>query len=137
SPALGPIEQSHEWAALREHQRGLREQRIADLFHQDPRRFERYSLEAAGLLLDYSKQLLTDETLDKLIMLARQRRLEPAIGALFAGQPVNSSEGRPALHTALRSPRRDTPQERLVHETLAGMEAFVRAVQEGEWTGYT
>src|SRR5690606_32065729 len=107
------------------------------LFRQDPERFRRYSLHAAGLLLDYSKNLVTDETLDLLLKLAKNRGVAESIQSLFDGAPVNNTERRAALHVALRSPHPDSEQEKAAHGVLERMDNFVAAVQEGEWCGYT
>ncbi len=101
------------------------------------------SLEAAGLYLDYSKNLVTDETLRLLVQLARESDLERRRDAMFAGAHVNVSEDRPALHVALRMPEHasllvdgvDVVCE--VHEVLRRMAAFSTQVREGRWTGFT
>jgi glucose-6-phosphate isomerase len=111
--------------------------RIRSLFDQDAQRAPRYSLSAAGLLFDYSKHLLDEAARTALLQLAQDSGMNAAIQALFKGEPVNNTEARPALHTALRSPQRNTPEEKLVHEALARMDSFATAVQQGQWTGYT
>jgi glucose-6-phosphate isomerase len=111
--------------------------RIRALFDQDAQRFEHYTLSAAGLLFDYSKHLLDDAARVDLLQLARDSGMGSAIADLFAGVPVNNTEARPALHVALRSPRRSTPEEQAVQATLARMDSFASAVQQGRWTGYT
>lgn len=99
--------------------------------------------EAAGLVLDYSKHRITDETLTLLAQLARESGLAERIDALFRGEPVNTTEGRPALHVALRMPRErslvvggvDVVAE--VHAELDRMAAFCERVRVGEWRGHT
>ncbi|MDT1838110.1 glucose-6-phosphate isomerase, partial [Acinetobacter baumannii] len=76
-----------------------------DLFAADPDRFERYSDEAAGLFLDYSKNRVDGRTLELLVQVARERGLEARRDAMFAGEKINNTEGRAVLHTALRAPR--------------------------------
>jgi glucose-6-phosphate isomerase len=116
---------------------------LRTLFARDRKRFSELSLEAAGLLLDFSRQRLTRKTLALLLALAREARLEERIAALLIGEPVNNTENRPALHTALR---RALDQPLLVNgrnvmqEVKAEREklsAFVRSVHEGRLTGHT
>jgi glucose-6-phosphate isomerase len=121
----------------------MRAMHVRSLFARDRKRFSQLSCEAAGLLLDYSRQRLTPETIALLIALAREARLADRIAALLAGEPVNNTENRPALHTALRrvldrplivngrNVMEDVKPER---EKLC---AFVRAVHEGRITGHT
>ncbi|MCC5811741.1 MAG: glucose-6-phosphate isomerase [Ectothiorhodospiraceae bacterium] len=96
------------WSALERHAEALSGTRIHDLFRQDAQRARHFSLQVNGLLLDYSKQLFTPETMQLLLRLARERELESWIDRLFAGDEVNCTEHRAALHTALRAPS-DTP----------------------------
>jgi glucose-6-phosphate isomerase len=78
---------------------------LRQLFQDDPKRGERYTLEAAGLFLDYSKNLVTDETLELLLRLAAESKLQDRIQAMFRGEKINFTENRAVLHTALRAPR--------------------------------
>ncbi len=115
---------------------------VAELFDQDPQRFERYSLALDDLLVDVSRHPLTAPVWRQLLALADERDLAGRIEALFTGEPVNASEGRPALHTALRQP----PGEALtvggedvlaaVHRELERLEALVEALRAGRWRGY-
>ena len=95
--------QSAAWKALELHQRALSSLHLRNLFREDPARFERFSLEAAGLFLDYSKHRVTAETMKLLAVLARECGLESRIQQMLAGERVNYTEDRPALHVALRS----------------------------------
>ncbi|WP_442915646.1 glucose-6-phosphate isomerase [Marinobacter sp. C2H3] len=134
---------SSPWARLAQQRDALSKTRLRELFDRDPERSQRYYIEGAGLGLDFSKNLLTDDTLEALLDLARHCRLESRREALLAGRKVNVTEGRPALHTALRHPGGtdirvdgvDVVAE--VHATLAHMEAFVSSVLDGHRTGYT
>ncbi len=90
------------WRTLLAHSDQLRRVQIRDLFAADQKRFASLSCEGASLLLDYSRQRLTAETITLLLQLARDSKLEQRIAALLAGEPVNNTENRPALHTALR-----------------------------------
>ncbi len=132
---------SAAYRALAEHARAQAAVRTLDLFAQDARRAERFALEAAGLYLDYSKQPLTGETLRLLVGFAEERGLPAAIKALLAGEKLNNTEGRAALHTALRQPA-DLPlrldgQDVMpaVTQSLARIERFAQAVRGGAWRG--
>ena len=138
---LPPLQDNPDWHALVEHAESIRNQHMRELFAADPQRFERFSLGAAGLTLDYSKNRITDETMKRLMALARSRNLESRIKALFAGEEVNPTEGRPALHTALRNlqnnpvhvdGRNIMPE---VRETLDRMESFVWRIRSAQWRG--
>lgn len=98
------LEDSPAWLALRAHQREVAPRHLRDLFADDPDRFSRLSLEACGLLLDYSKNRVVDRTVELLLDLARQEGLERWREEMFAGAAVNTSEERAALHVALRRP---------------------------------
>lgn len=112
---------------------------IAGLFEADPQRFQRLSVEHGDILLDYSKTLLTEETLGLLQRLAEESGLPAAIRAMYRGDPLNATERRPALHVALRStlPEADPELTEVVSETLSKMEGFVARVHTGEWKGYS
>jgi glucose-6-phosphate isomerase len=132
-----------EWKALEAHYEAARALNLRDLFTTDPGRAERFSVEAAGLFLDYSKNRVTDETMRLLLDLARARGVAARRDAMFAGEKINVSEGRAVLHVALRAPR----GERImvdgedvvpgVHEVLDRMAAFADKVRSGEWKGHT
>ncbi len=131
------------WQALEQHREQLGAHKVRDMFAADPRRFAGLSREAVDLLFDFSRQRLQPETIALLIQLARECDLETWIAALLTGERVNSTEDRPALHTALRRPAdqplfvdgrdvmRDVKAER---EKLLN---FVRDVHEGRITGHT
>jgi glucose-6-phosphate isomerase len=116
---------------------------LRTLFAGDPKRGERYSVEAAGIHFDYSKNRANDETLRLLVNLAQECALTARIEAMFTGAHVNSTEDRPALHSALRAPRgarlvvdgADVVAE--VHEVLDRMAAFCERVRSGAWRGHT
>lgn len=132
-----------EWQALNERRDKLRSITMRELFAQDPDRASRYFIEGAGLALDFSKNLLTDETLTELMALARSCRLEGRRDDLLSGARVNVTESRPALHTALRHPGNesilvdgvDVVAE--VQQTLDRMEAFVDGVLDASRTGFS
>ena len=131
------------WRRLEWHVAALRDFHLRDAFESDPTRGERLSAEAAGLHLDYSKHLVTDDTLQLLRRLAAERGLAERVRAMFRGEHVNVSEDRPALHVALRMPRSrslvvdgvDVVRE--VHDELGRMAAVAERVRSGGWVGAT
>jgi glucose-6-phosphate isomerase len=131
------------WGQLRAHREALGEISLRELFAADPRRGEKLAAEGAGLYLDYSKQLITEETLSLLLELARQAGVEERREAMFSGQKINVSEGRAVLHVALRAPREEVIEvdgENVVpgvHAVLDKMSAFAERVRSGEWKGHT
>src|SRR5258708_15437662 len=100
-----PLRQRPAWQALAAHHEKIRQLHLRQLFADDPRRGERMVAEVAGLYLDYSKNLITDETLRLLIGLADEAGLRAQIDAMFAGEKLNFTERRAVLHIALRAPR--------------------------------
>lgn len=90
------------WQALQQHREAMQAFSMRDAFNAEPKRFEQFSLSTCGLFLDYSKNLINGQSRDLLVKLANEVGLQEAIKALFAGEILNASEGRPALHTALR-----------------------------------
>ncbi len=137
------IETTPEWAALEAHHAEQAGVHLRDLFREDPARGERLTLEAADLYLDYSKHLVTDETIALLLALADRAGLRDRIEDMFRGERINVTEDRPALHVALRAPRgevievdgHDVVPD--VHEVLDRMSAFSERVRGGDWTGAT
>jgi glucose-6-phosphate isomerase len=140
---MSTLTRSKPWQALKAHQKGMSRVHMRDLFRDDPRRFDRFSLEACGLLLDYSKNLITGETLDLLLALAREADVEGWRGRMFAGDKINFTERRAVLHTALRNrgnqpvlvDGKDVMPD--VRHVLAQMRKFTKAVRSGQWKGYT
>ena len=131
------------WAALRAHARELEGSTLGELFAADPARGDALTFEAEGLLLDASKQRVTPRTLELLVALAREAGLEERVAAMFAGDHVNVSEDRAALHVALRAPRgaqiRTGGEDVVpaVHDVLDRMADFAERVRSGAWTGAT
>lgn len=130
------------WKALKAHHQTLSKRTLRELFDEDERRFEDFSLEAGDLLLDYSKNFLTRDTRDLLVELAGEAGLRGWIDAMFTGEHINNTEDRAVLHAALRSELSDQigleePGVREVWETLNRIEAFVGQVQSGEIAGST
>lgn len=137
-----PLVSRPAWQALEAHARDMHDVHLRTLFAKDPARGERLTAEGAGLFLDYSKNRVTDETLQLLVRLAQESGLGDRIGAMFRGEKINSTEHRPALHIALRAPRNTSiivegknvvPQ---VHAVLDQMAAFAIRVRSGEWRGH-
>ncbi|MEZ4411353.1 MAG: glucose-6-phosphate isomerase [Gemmatimonadales bacterium] len=143
TPAPTPLTSRPAWAALAAHYEQLRHQHLRELFADDPDRGTRLVAEAAGLYLDYSKHRVTDETLRLLMSLASNCGLPGRIAAMFAGERINVTEQRPALHVALRAPK----DEQLlvdgvdvvpdVWAVLERMGAFADEVRSGRWQGHT
>ena len=103
SHKMASLRRTPAWRALAAHQRTWDEHSLRDLFAADPERFRRFSLEACGLLLDYSKNLIVPETLELLLALAGERGLPAQIQHLLTEKRVNTTEKRAAWHTALRA----------------------------------
>lgn len=131
------------WQALQQHRAEMVGFSMREAFAADARRFQRFSLDSCGLLLDYSKNLIDERGLELLMQLAEQTGLHQSIAALYSGEQVNASEGRAALHTALRSPigRRllvdghDIIPE--VHRVLNQVTELVSRIHSGLWRGYS
>ncbi len=138
-----PLKQRPAWAALTAHHEQLEPQHLRELFDADPGRGERLTAEGAGLFLDYSKNRVTDETIDLLVALAEQSGVERHRDAMFAGEKINVSEHRSVLHVALRMPKGSslivdgTDVVAQVHEVLDRMRAFADRIRSGEWKGHT
>jgi len=131
------------WSALQAHYAAIRETHLRELFAADPERGERFTAEAAGVFLDYSKNRITAETLNLLLALAEASGLRARIDAMFAGEKINVSENRAVLHVALRAPRGaviDVDGKNVVpdvHAVLDKMGAFAERIRSGAWTGHT
>ena len=141
--SLDSLPDRSAWRALSAHAGSMKTRHLRDIFHADPDRGTRLRLEAVGWYFDYSKNLVTDETLALLLQLARESGVAERRDAMFAGEHINVSEDRAVLHVALRMPE-DTPLEvdgvdvvADVHRVLARMSAFAEAVRSGEWRGHT
>ncbi|HTY18559.1 MAG TPA: glucose-6-phosphate isomerase [Myxococcota bacterium] len=141
--SVRPLVQRPAWKALETHHRAVRDVHLRKLFADDPKRGERMALEAAGLYLDYSKNRITDETLELLLRLAEECGLRARIDAMFRGEKINFTENRAVLHVALRAPRGvSIPVDGIdvvpqVHEVLDRMAAFCDRVRSGAWKGHT
>ncbi|MGH2994128.1 MAG: glucose-6-phosphate isomerase [Solirubrobacterales bacterium] len=140
---IAPLRKRPAWGDLERHHRKIADRHLRDLFAEDPKRGERLTAESAGLYLDYSKNRVTDETLELLINLAEESELAQRRDAMFRGAHINLSEDRAVLHVALRMPRdrslvvdgADVVKE--VHEVLDRMSAFAGQLRGGDWVGHT
>ena len=140
---MAPLTERPAWKALEAHYQQIRELHLRKLFGDDPGRGERMTAEAVGLYLDYSKNLITDETLDLLVQLAGESGLRARIDAMFGGEKINLTEKRAVLHLALRAPKgavitvdreNVVPQ---VHAVLDKMADISDRVRSGAWLGHT
>ena len=137
------LDQRPAWSELKAHHETIAPLHLRKLFADNPKRGERLTLEAAGIYLDYSKNRITDKTLELLVQLAEQSGLRARIDAMFRGEHINVSENRAVLHVALRAPKGSSivvdgenvvPQ---VHAVLDRMSAFAGRIRSGEWKGHT
>ncbi|MEV4972975.1 glucose-6-phosphate isomerase [Streptomyces scopuliridis] len=132
-----------EWNALGKHREQLGQTHLRELFAADPARGARHTLQVGDLYLDYSKHLVTDETLALLRELAAATGVAELRDAMFRGEKINTTEDRAVLHTALRAPRDaviEVDGENVVpavHAVLDKMSAFSDRIRSGEWTGHT
>ncbi len=138
-----PLTQRPAWKALETHCKAIKDMHLRQLFADDPNRGERFTAEAVGLYLDYSKNRITDETLHLLVQLAEECGLRERIEAMFRGEAINVTEQRAVLHIALRAPRNEkilvdgndvVPG---VHAVLDRMSDFSDRVRNGDWQGHT
>ena len=131
------------WKALEAHQRKMEELHLRKFFAEDPKRGDRFSIEAAGIYLDYSKNRITDETIKLLFQLADGCGLRARIDAMFRGEKINITENRAVLHVALRAPKGASivvDGENVVpkvHSVLEKMADFCNRVRNGPWKGHT
>ena len=131
------------WKALQTHYKSMQSMHLRTLFTEDPQRGGRMTMEAVGVLLDYSKNRITDETIRLLVELAEESGLREGIEAMFRGEKINVTENRAVLHVALRAPREASitvDGENVVpkvHAVLDQMAGFAHRVRSGEWKGHT
>ncbi|MEW2632195.1 glucose-6-phosphate isomerase [Streptomyces sp. NPDC048389] len=137
------LNQMPEWTALGKHREQLGDTHLRELFAADAERGSRYTLQVGDLYFDYSKHLVTDETLALLRDLAAATDVAGLRDAMFRGEKINTTEDRAVLHTALRAPRDaviEVDGENVVpavHAVLDRMAAFSERIRSGEWTGHT
>jgi len=140
---LMPLTARPAWRALEAHHQKIRGTHLRALFADDATRGERLTAEGAGIFLDYSKNRVTDETIELLCRLAEASGLRDRIDAMFGGARINVTENRAVLHVALRAPRGTSivvdgknvvPD---VHAVLDAMSDFSNRVRSGAWKGHT
>jgi glucose-6-phosphate isomerase len=141
--SMSSLTQSPQWKALESHYQAAQKLQMRDLFAQDPKRFDKFSLRFNDILLDFSKNRITDETLRLLLDLARFAKVEEFRDKMFAGEKINITENRAVLHIALRN-RSNRPifvdKENVmpgVNAVLTHMREFSEAIRSGKWKGYT
>ena len=141
-PTVSPVT-TNAWKALQLHKPKIASTHLRELFSQDPQRFQKFSLTFKDILFDYSKNLVTDETLRLLTDLANECKVKDAIEAMFNGEKINRTEDRAVLHTALRNcfdkpvivDGKDVMPE--VRGVLDQMKKFSQSIHSGQWTGYS
>jgi glucose-6-phosphate isomerase len=140
---MSKLTQTQSWKALLAHAEDMKKVHMRELFADDPSRFDRYHLHLNDILVDYSKNIMTEETKTKLMDLARERDIPGCIERLFNAEKVNTTENRLVLHTALRN-RANRPMivdgEDVmpgINDVLSRMRKLVDSVRSGEWKGST
>ena len=141
-PKVNPT-QTPAWKALIAHQTAMQKVQMKDLFEHDSKRFENMSIQFGDILFDYSKNIITNETLGKLLHLSDDCKVKAAMEAMFAGEKINETEDRAVMHTALRNfsdkpimiDGEDIMPE--IRETRQKMKSFCKKIHSGEWKGYS
>jgi glucose-6-phosphate isomerase len=138
-----PTVKPQAWKDLQAHYKRVKDLHLRQFFAEDSQRGTRLTVEAVGLFLDYSKNRITNETLELLIRLAEESGLRARIDAMFSGEKINVTEKRAVLHVALRAPRDASIVEDgenvvpKVHAVLDRMTDFSNRIRSGEWKGHT
>jgi glucose-6-phosphate isomerase len=141
-PKISPL-QTKSWQQLQEHSTEIKDVHMRNLFHDDPERFNRFSLQLDDILFDYSKNIITENTMQLLLQLAEESKVKDAIEAMFIGEKINRTEDRAVLHTALRNfsgkpvfvDGSDVMPD--VFRVLDQMKNFSEKIHNGQWKGYT
>jgi glucose-6-phosphate isomerase len=141
-PTIKP-HRTKAWGKLEDHYKKMNRTHLRELFAEDPERFHKFSLQLEDILFDYSKNRITEKTLELLLDLAEECELDKAISAMFSGDPINATEDRAVLHTALRNfsgqpvhaEGKDVMPD--VQRVWQQMRDFCQRVHSGAWTGYT
>ena len=143
APTPKPLTKRKAWTALKANHKALGKVHLRKLFDDDPKRGTKFTAEALGIYLDYSKNRITEKTVKLLVELAKESGLRTRIDAMFRGDKINITENRAVLHVALRAPKSETimvdgknvvPE---VHAVLDKMSAFCNRIRSGEWKGHT
>jgi glucose-6-phosphate isomerase len=135
--------ETHAWKRLSAHYEIMKTKHMRDMFREDPHRFSKFSLRFADILVDYSKNIITEQTLQLLLELAKEIELQDAIKKMFSADKINETENRAVLHIALRNRSnkpiyldgKDVMPE--VNAVLRQMSVFSYKIISGEWRGYT
>jgi glucose-6-phosphate isomerase len=141
-PKINPVE-TQAWKRLQQHHAAINKLQIKELFRNDSSRFDKFSLTMGDILFDYSKNRVTEETIQLLLQLAADCNLPAAVDAMFAGERINETENRPVLHIALRNFSKEPVMVdgqdvmRDVKKVLRKMKTFAQAVHKGDHRGYT
>ena len=138
-----PLTKRKAWAALKANHKKIQTTHLRKLFADDPKRAERFTVDAVGIYLDYSKNLITEKTVKLLLDLARESKVEERRDAMFRGEKINITENRAVLHVALRAPKdasilvdgKNVVPE--VHAVLDKMADFSNRIRSGVWKGHT
>jgi glucose-6-phosphate isomerase len=141
-PKVNPVATS-AWQKLQQHHDAIKATHLRELFKTEPDRFNKFNLLAGDILFDYSKNIITEETIQLLLQLAEDAKVKDAIAAMFGGDKINETEGRPVLHVALRNfskqpmmvEGKDVMPD--VKKVLRKMKTFADAVHNGDHRGYT
>lgn len=134
---------TNSWKELQRHREEMNNVHMKELFSSDPERFKKFSLCFEEILLDYSKNIITEKTLEKLLNLAQEAKLDDAIEKMYGGEKINKREDRAVLHVALRNLSGDPIYEEgidvmpEVNLVLKQMERFSRKIIDGDWKGYS
>lgn len=140
---IQPLTARRAWRLLEAHHKEIQDEHLRTLFAKDPERGKRFTAEARGLFLDYSKNRITEETLNLLVQLAEESDLQSRIDAMFRGEKINRTENRAVLHVALRAPKGTSilvDGDNVVpgvHAVLDRMAQFCDRVRSGEWRGFS
>jgi glucose-6-phosphate isomerase len=140
---MSDLSQSAAWKALDAHFASMKDVEMKSLFASDPERFSKFSMEFEDVLFDYSKNRITEETMDKLYALAEQQDVMGMAKKMYSGEKINTTEERAVLHVALRNQSntpimvdgKDVMPE--VNETLARIKTFTEKIRGGNWKGHT
>jgi glucose-6-phosphate isomerase len=139
---MNPL-QTKTWKELEEHYAIIKNIHMKDMFSENPERFSDFSLRFKDILVDYSKNIINEDTMKLLIQLADEMNVKDAVHKIFSGDAINETEDRAVLHTALRN-RGNTPISvdgrnvmQDVNAVLQKMEKFSQKIISGEWKGYT
>ncbi|HIQ07753.1 MAG TPA: glucose-6-phosphate isomerase [Thiotrichaceae bacterium] len=141
SNSKSSLDHTPAWQALMQHYRTMKSTHMMELFAEKPNRFKDFSIQFETMLLDYSKNIITDETLDLLVSLAKQQQVEHWRDAMFSGEKINNTENRAVLHIALRRRSKEpiyVDKEDIMPKVQAELEKvrrFSEKVRSGEWLG--